>query len=102
MILRNGDHTLRQAHHAIERLLVYVMRSLLDQRVLPEGCLIKTSFVTQGSENDEVLSPEDIARASHVTYGRIIVPSIPGIIFLSKGLDYETATRYLNACVKAK
>ncbi len=98
MILRTGEHTIQESHHATERILKGVMNSLQTQRVIPEGILIKTAFVSPGSESGVSVTPNWIAQWSLRTYGRTIVGQVPGIVFLSKGLDYKTATEYLNAC----
>jgi fructose-bisphosphate aldolase class 1 len=41
--------------------------------------------VTQGSTNPIKASPQEIAQRTVIAFSRTVVPSMPGIVFLSGG-----------------
>jgi len=48
-ILIDGDHTIETCATASERVFAAVMKALLDQKVIIEGCLLKPNMITPGS-----------------------------------------------------
>ncbi len=84
-VLVDGTHSLKDCHHATEKVMSHVMKALLDQRVILEGMLLKPNMVTPGMESGIKATPEEIAKATVTTFGRTLVPQVPGIVFLSGG-----------------
>src|SRR2546421_485613 len=70
---------------------------LRDQRVHPEGILLKPNMVLPGYESSEQVSDEEIAHETARCFLRHVPAAVPGIVFLSGGQSEEEATRRLNA-----
>jgi len=96
-ILSDGTHTIEDCAEATERVMAAVMKALLDQKVLLEGMLLKPNMVTSGKEAAHVSTPSEVAWYTVRSFGRTLVPNVPGITFLSGGWSEEDASVYLNA-----
>jgi len=96
-ILSDGTHSIEACAEATERVMAAVMKALLDQKVLIEGMLLKPNMVTSGKEAEHVSTPSEVAWYTVRSFGRTLVPNVPGITFLSGGWSEEDASVYLNA-----
>jgi fructose-bisphosphate aldolase, class I len=96
-VLMDGDHTVERSFHETSRTLHAVFTELRDQRVQPEGILLKPNMVLSGYESPEQASDEEIARETLRCFRRHVPAAVPGIVFLSGGQSEEEATRRLNA-----
>lgn len=96
-VLCDGTHTIDECAIATERVMAVVMKALLDQNVLIEGMLLKPNMITPGKESGEKASPQEIAWYTVRTFGRTLVPNVPGIVFLSGGQSEEDASLNLDA-----
>ena len=96
-ILSDGTHSIEACAEATERVMAGVMKALLDQKVLIEGMLLKPNMVTSGKEAEHVSTPSEVAWYTVRSFGRTLVPNVPGITFLSGGWSEEDASVYLNA-----
>ena len=70
---------------ATERVMTSVMKALLDHHVLIEGMLLKPNMVIHGIDSGAVNDPSEVAWYTLRTFGRTLVPNVPGIVFLSGG-----------------
>ena len=99
-ILADGAHDIETCAEASEKVFGAVMKALIDQKVLIEGCLLKPNMVTPGSDCPDRKSPGEIAWYTVRTLARTIVPALPGIMFLSGGQSEEEASLHLSAMNK--
>ncbi len=96
-VLMDGDHTIERSFHVTSHTLHAVFTELRDQRVHPEGILLKPNMVLPGYESSEQVSDEEIAQQTVQCFRRHVPAAVPGIVFLSGGQSEEEATRRLNA-----
>jgi fructose-bisphosphate aldolase class I len=96
-VLMDGDHTIERSFHVTSHVLHAVFTELRDQRVQPEGILLKPNMVLAGYESQEQVSDEEIAHRTVRCFLRHVPAAVPGIVFLSGGQSEEEATRRLNA-----
>jgi fructose-bisphosphate aldolase class I len=96
-VLMDGDHTIERSFHVTSHVLHAVFTELRDQRVQPEGILLKPNMVLAGYESPEQVSDEEIAHQTVRCFRRHVPAAVPGIVFLSGGQSEEEATRRLNA-----
>jgi fructose-bisphosphate aldolase class I len=96
-VLMDGDHTIERSFHETSRTLHAVFTELRDQRVQPEGILLKPNMVLSGYESPEQASDEQIAHETLRCFRRHVPAAVPGVVFLSGGQSEEEATRRLNA-----
>jgi fructose-bisphosphate aldolase class I len=96
-VLMDGDHTIERSFHVTSHTLHAVFTELRDQRVQPEGILLKPNMVLPGYDSSEEVSDDEIARQTVRCFRRHVPAAVPGIVFLSGGQSEEEATRRLNA-----
>jgi fructose-bisphosphate aldolase, class I len=96
-VLMDGDHTIDRSFEVTSRTLHAVFTELRDQRVQPEGMLLKPNMVLSGYEAAEQASHEHVAHETLRCFKRHIPSAVPGIVFLSGGQSDEDATANLNA-----
>ena len=61
-VLMDGDHTIERSFQVTSHTLHAVFTELRDQRIHPEGILLKPNMVLPGYESSEQVSDEEIAR----------------------------------------
>jgi fructose-bisphosphate aldolase class I len=93
----DGDHTIERSFQVTSHTLHAVFTELRDQRIHPEGILLKPNMVLPGYESSEQVSDEEIAQQTVQCFLRHVPAAVPGIVFLSGGQSEEEATRRLNA-----
>jgi fructose-bisphosphate aldolase class I len=96
-VLMDGDHTIERSFEVTSRTLHAVFTELRDQRVHPEGILLKPNMVLSGYECPEQASHEEVAAETIRCFKRHVPAAVPGIVFLSGGQSDEDATANLNA-----
>ena len=95
-VLMDGDHSIQRSVEVTSRTLHAVFTELRDQRVHPEGILLKPNMVLAGYESADQVSDEEIAHETLRCFRRHVPAAVPGIVFLSGGQSEEEATRRLN------
>jgi len=90
-------HTIERSFEVTSRTLHAVFTELRDQRVQPEGILLKPNMVLPGYECPQQASDEEIAHETVRCFRRHVPAAVPGIVFLSGGQSEEEATSRLNA-----
>ena len=95
-VLMDGDHTLEQSFDVTSKTLHAVFTELRDQRVHPEGILLKPNMVLAGYDCPEQASNEEVAQETIRCFRRHVPAAVPGIVFLSGGQSDEDATARLN------
>jgi fructose-bisphosphate aldolase class I len=96
-VLMEGDHSLERSFEVTSRTLHAVFTELRDQRVHPEGMLLKPNMVLSGYDNADQASHEQVAEETIRCFKRHVPAAVPGIVFLSGGQSDEDATANLNA-----
>jgi len=96
-VLMDGDHTIERSFEVTSRTLHAVFTELRDQRVQPEGILLKPNMVLPGYECAQQASDEELAHETVRCFRRHVPAAVPGIVFLSGGQSEEEATSRLNA-----
>src|SRR3989440_7670261 len=96
-VLMDGGHTIERSFEVTSRTLHAVFTELRDQRVDPEGILLKPNMVLSGYECPQQASHEEVAAETVRCFKRHVPAAVPGIVFLSGGQSDEDATANLNA-----
>lgn len=96
-VLMDGDHTAERCFEVTEATLHSVFAALYQQRVVPEGMLLKPSMVLSGKSCPRQARIQEVAEATVRCLRRTVPPAVPGIVFLSGGQSDELATAHLNA-----
>ena len=96
-VLMNGAHTIERCEEVTGRVLQALFDALFDQRVAPEGMLLKPNMVIAGMDCPSQASVQDVATRTVRTLVRHVPPAVPGIVFLSGGQSSQLATAHLGA-----
>jgi fructose-bisphosphate aldolase class I len=96
-VLMDGDHSIERSFEVTSRTLHAVFTELRDQRIRPEGMLLKPNMVLSGYDCSEQASHEEVAETTLRCLRRHVPAAVPGIVFLSGGQTDEDATANLNA-----
>jgi fructose-bisphosphate aldolase, class I len=96
-VLMDGDHTIERSFEVTSRTLHALFTELRDQRVQPEGMLLKPNMVLSGYECPQQTSDDEVAHETLRCFRRHVPAALPGIVFLSGGQSDEQATARLSA-----
>jgi fructose-bisphosphate aldolase class I len=96
-VLMDGDHTIERSFEVTSHTLHALFTELRDQRVQPEGLLLKPNMVLSGYASPAQASHEEVASETIRCFKRHVPSAVPGIVFLSGGQSDEDATANLNA-----
>ncbi len=96
-VLMEGDHTLDKCADVTYVTLANVFMALQSYKVDLSGLILKTNFVTSGSNAASQAPAEEVAQKTLETLLKVVPKEVPGIVFLSGGQAPEVSTSYLNA-----
>jgi fructose-bisphosphate aldolase class I len=96
-VLMDGDHTIERCFEVTEVTLHTVFAALHQQRVAPEGMLLKPNMVLSGKSCSRQAGIHEVADTTIRCLRRTVPAAVPGIVFLSGGQGDELATAHLNA-----
>jgi fructose-bisphosphate aldolase class I len=96
-VLMDGDHTLEHCRKVTEEVLRSVFNSLIAQRVLLEGMILKPNMVLPGTDCSIQVEIEEVVEATVSCLLRTVPAAVPAIAFLSGGQSAELASARLNA-----
>jgi fructose-bisphosphate aldolase, class I len=96
-VLMDGGHSIERSFEVTSRTLHAVFTELRDQRIHPEGMLLKPNMVLSGYDHSDQASHEQAAEETIRCFKRHVPAAVPGIVFLSGGQSDEDATANLNA-----
>jgi fructose-bisphosphate aldolase, class I len=96
-VLMDGGHTIERSFEVTSRVQHAVFIELRDQRVEPEGMLLKPNMVLPGYDSGNEASHDEVAEWTLKCLRRHVPSAVPGIVFLSGGQSDEDATANLNA-----
>src|SRR5436309_13126084 len=91
-VLMDGGHTIERSFEVTSRTLHAVFTELRDQRIHPEGILLKPNMVLSGYEHPDQASHEQVAEETIRCFNRHVPAALPGIVFLSSRQSDEHAT----------
>lgn len=95
-VLMDGAHGIERCEEVTIDVLTQVFSELERRGVFLPGILLKPNFVVPGKDNDQKVTPYDVAGKTIRVLSKCVPHEVPGIVFLSGGLSPETATLYLN------
>lgn len=95
--LMEGSHTLEIHAAASKKALRAVFEQLKRFKVYLPGMLLKTNMVSSGLQSKKPSGPKEIARATLAVFKAAVPPAVPGIMFLSGGMNPEASTVNLEA-----
>jgi len=96
-VLMDGPHDIETCARVSEHVFATVVKALHENGVLLEGSLLKPNMVVPGSESKKKATAHEVASYTVRTLKRTIPAAIPGIMFLSGGLNEEEASLNLDA-----
>jgi len=96
-VLIDGDHTIDRCYAVTSETLSAVFAELQEQRVRPEGAVLKPSMVISGLKCPQQASVEEVAAKTVECLIKNVPKSLAGIAFLSGGQTHAQATANLNA-----
>jgi fructose-bisphosphate aldolase class I len=96
-VLMDGDHTIEGSFEVTSRVQHAVFIELRDQRVEPEGILLKPNMLLSGYDSSQKAGHEEVAEWTVRCLRRHVPAAVPGVVFLSGGQSDEDATANLNA-----
>ena len=96
-VLMDGEHSIERSFEVTSRTLHAVFTELRDQRVEPEGMLLKPNMVLSGYSAADQGDHDEVAELTLRCLRRHVPAAVPGIVFLSGGQSDEDATANLNA-----
>ncbi|HSY22149.1 MAG TPA: class I fructose-bisphosphate aldolase [Polyangiaceae bacterium] len=96
-VMMEGGHDIRRCFEVTEAVHEALFEELVRQRVVLEGCLLKTNMVLSGKEAAKRASPDEVAEESLRCFRRTVPAAVPGIVFLSGGQEDEESVVNLDA-----
>ena len=95
ILVLTGPHTIETSREITKKVLTDVFHWLKEYKVDLKGMLLKPNMVLPGKEHLEMTSADDIARLTVETLLATVPFEVPGIVFLSGGLNPDQSTEYL-------
>src|SRR3954469_18030124 len=78
-VLMDGEHTIETSFDVTSRTLHAVFTELRDQRVHPEGILLKPNMVLAGYDGSKQAGVQEVAEATLPSFRRHVPAAVPGI-----------------------
>lgn len=95
ILVLTGSHTIQTSQEITKKVLTDVFRWLKEFKVDLKGILLKPNMVLPGKEHLPTTTSDEIARLTVETLLAIVPPEVPGMVFLSGGLNPYQSTEYL-------
>jgi fructose-bisphosphate aldolase class I len=99
-VIRDGGHDLAKCEEVTRTVLRSLFSELERKEVDLKAMLLKVNMVTNGKDNSQKASPNEVASATVRVLRRVLPDELPGVVFLSGGQSPDEATDNLNAIVK--
>jgi fructose-bisphosphate aldolase class I len=96
-VLMDGSHMIERCEEVTGNVPQATFDALFELRVSLEGMLLQPNMVIAAKECPQQASVEEVARATLRCLRRRAPAAVPGIVFLSGGLNHLAATIHLNA-----
>ena len=91
-----GSHSIEASRKATERALITVFHWLNEFKVDLAGILLKPNMILPSQDLLGETKAEEIARETVETLLKTVPHDVPGIVFLSGGLNPDQSTEYLS------
>lgn len=95
ILVLTGSHNIETSQAITKKVLTDVFYWLKEYKVDLKGMLLKPNMVLPGKEHLESTSADDIAKLTVDTLLATVPPEVPGMVFLSGGLNPDQSTEYL-------
>ncbi len=95
ILVLSGSHTIQKSQEITKKVLTDVFHWLKELKVDLKGMLLKPNMVLPGKEHLASTGADDIARLTVETLLATVPPEVPGMVFLSGGLNPDQSTEYL-------
>jgi fructose-bisphosphate aldolase class I len=99
-ILMEGVHDYKKCSEVVRKVLTALYKKMDEYKVFLSGSILKTGFVTCGSEYPTSVSLDDVAMETVDVFQSTVPKDVPGIFFLSGGLSETVATTLLSLVSK--
>lgn len=96
-VLMDGNHDIDRCAQVSRMTWSSLFTALHKHRVALESLLLKTNMVLPGKDCPNQASVEEIAETTINSLADTVPPSMPGVVFLSGGMNPLKATERLNA-----
>lgn len=95
ILVLTGSHKIETSQEITKKVLTDVFYWLKKFKVDLKGMLLKPNMVLPGKEHLASTSTDDIAKFTVETLLATVPPEVPGMVFLSGGLNPDQSTEYL-------
>ncbi len=96
-VIMKGAHRIERCEDVTNAAQEEVFLALDAHGVALEEMLLKPNMVVPGTKNEHQAGAAEVAEATMRCFLRHVPAAVPGVVFLSGGLDDVTATQNLNA-----
>ena len=99
-VLMDGSHSIEECYDATSRTLKSLFQNLEEENVDITGTILKPNMVTPGSECQEKIGVETVAKETLRCLHECVPVNLPAITFLSGGQSETVSTEHLDAMNK--
>ena len=99
-VLMDGSHSIEECYDATSRTLKSLFQNLEEENVDITGTILKPNMVTPGSECQEKIGVETVAKETLRCLHECVPDNLPAITFLSGGQSEIVSTEHLDAMNK--
>lgn len=99
-VLMDGDHNIETCEQVCRRVLNELFYQMVKLGVNLECTLLKTNFVHQGTDSKNKATSKEIAWRTMRVFRDTVPLSVPGIVFLSGGMEEEESCEVLGQVAK--
>ena len=99
-VLMDGSHSIEECYDATSRTLKSLFQNLEEENVDITGTILKPNMVTPGSEYQEKIGVETVAKETLRCLHECVPDNLPAITFLSGGQSETVSTEHLDAMNK--
>ena len=99
-VLMDGSHSIEECYDATSRTLKSLFQNLEKENVDITGTILKPNMVTPGSEHQEKIGVETVAKETLRCLHECVPDNLPAITFLSGGQSETVSTEHLDAMNK--
>lgn len=96
VLVLEGDHSINRSQEVSKQVLKNVFYWLKKFGVQMNGMLLKPNMILPGKESVKKAAAKEIARLTIAMFKTAVPAGVPGIVFLSGGLNPDQATEYLG------
>ena len=95
-LLMDGNHSAKDCYQKTNEVIKKCFEELVNNKIDLTGIILKPNMILPGSNSDEKISNEEIAKLTLKCLKESVPKEVPGIAFLSGGQTEKEATKNLN------